>query len=79
VRVVLESEDGKEKLGFHYLSRDEEKASKPPKPPSSSKPRKPRSDGPGGGTGGGTGRGTGGGLVPRVSRRPAGRKSEPAT
>jgi ATP-dependent Clp protease ATP-binding subunit ClpA len=79
VRVELESEDGKEKLGFHYLSREEEKAAKPPKPPSSSKPRKPPSDGPGGGTGGGAGSGTGGGLVPRVSRKPAGRKSEPAT
>jgi ATP-dependent Clp protease ATP-binding subunit ClpA len=69
VRVVLETEDGKEKLGFKYLSREEEKASKPPKPPGSAKPRKPSPPHSGG---------SGGGLVPRVSRKPAGRKSEPA-
>ena len=69
VRVVLESEDGKDKLGFTYLSREEEKATpKPPKPP---KPRK-------GPPGPPSGAGAGGTIVPRVSRRPTGRKSEPA-
>jgi ATP-dependent Clp protease ATP-binding subunit ClpA len=73
VRVVLEKTDeGQEKLGFKYLSREEEKASKPPRPPGSAKPRKPSP--PSGGSSGGSG----GGLVPRVSRKPAGRKSEPA-
>jgi ATP-dependent Clp protease ATP-binding subunit ClpA len=72
VRVVLETEDGKEKLGFDYLSRDEEKASKPPKPPGSAKPRKPSPP-----RDGGSGGGPGGSLVPRVARKPAGRKSEP--
>ena len=69
VRVVLETEDGKEKLGFTYLSREEEKASKPPKPPGSAKPRKPTPPRSGS---------SGGGLVPRLSRKPTGRKSEPA-
>jgi ATP-dependent Clp protease ATP-binding subunit ClpA len=73
VRVVLETEDGKEKLGFEYLSRDEEKASKPPKPPGSAKPRKPSPP-----RDGGSGGGPGSSLVPRVARKPAGRKSEPA-
>jgi ATP-dependent Clp protease ATP-binding subunit ClpA len=72
VRVVLEKTDGQEKLGFKYLSREEEKASKPPRPPGSAKPRKPSP--PSGGSSGGSG----GGLVPRLSRKPAGRKSEPA-
>jgi ATP-dependent Clp protease ATP-binding subunit ClpA len=70
VRVVLETENGKEKLGFNYLSREQEKAApRPPKPPGSAKPRKPSPPRSGG---------SGGGLVPRVSRKPAGRKSEPA-
>ena len=44
VRVVLEkTEDGKEKLGFEYLSREEEKASKPPKPPGKSRKPSPPS------------------------------------
>jgi ATP-dependent Clp protease ATP-binding subunit ClpA len=70
VRVVLESEDGKDKLGFTYLSREEEKATpQPPKPP---RPRKASPGPPSGSGGGGT-------IVPRVSRRPTGRRSEPAT
>jgi ATP-dependent Clp protease ATP-binding subunit ClpA len=74
VRVVIETEDGKEKLGFRYLSREEEKATpKPPKPPRSAKPAKPRNAPPPQSESG-----SGGGLVPRVSRKPSGRKSEPA-
>jgi ATP-dependent Clp protease ATP-binding subunit ClpA len=45
VRVVLETEDGKEKLGFRYLSRDEEKALPKPDAPKAL-PGRSESDGP---------------------------------